>query len=434
MGNGAVRQSSALRWHDEGMVEAGELAAWLDRIERENADLHALVPEPGRGERLRAAVRDLARPHPEGGRRPLSGVLAGVKDILHVDGLPTGAGSQVPPEVLAGPQAGAVTRLRDAGALILGKTETAEFASFHPAPTRNPRNRDHTPGGSSSGSAAAVAAGWCPLALGTQTIGSVIRPAAYCGVVGFKPSFGRIPTDGVIANAPSFDTIGTFSADVAAAGSAAAVLCDGWHRVEAPGRPALGIPDGPYLDQAEPEALAAFEDRVQALESAGFSIVRMGIWNGSGRVGHIADVNARHRLINTVELARVHARLFDSYAERYSASLARTIRQGREIPAAEYASAREAHAAFRGALTAVMDREGIDAWIAPAATGPAPPGLASTGDPAMALPWTHAGFPAVTLPAGTATNGLPLGLQCVARFGADERLLAWVDLLASTGL
>ena len=150
----------------------------------------------------------------------------GVKDIFHAAGFETRAGSQLPPELLTGPEADAVGRLRAAGCLILGKTVTTEFAYYEPEPTRNPHNLAHTPGGSSSGSAAAVAAGLAPLALGTQTIGSVIRPAAFCGIVGFKPSYGRISPEGLIFFSPSLDHVGLFTQDVAGMSLAAAVLCE----------------------------------------------------------------------------------------------------------------------------------------------------------------------------------------------------------------
>ncbi len=171
----------------------------LARLEEADAQIRSLMPERGRAERLE---RELSAT-PDG---PLRGLVVGVKDIFHVDGLPTTAGSTLPVEELAGPEAAAVSLLRNAGAVVLGKTVTTEFAFAEPGPTRNPRNPEHTPGGSSSGSAAAVAAGHCPLALGSQTVGSVIRPAAFCGVVGYKPSYGRISTAGVIPLAESFSS------------------------------------------------------------------------------------------------------------------------------------------------------------------------------------------------------------------------------------
>ncbi|MBU3868814.1 amidase [Streptomyces sp. 4503] len=413
-------------------------ARLCDRIEAADGEIRAFVPEPGRRERLlhEARMAD-ARWNGPGGRPVLFGVPVGVKDIVRVDGLPTRAGSDVPAEALAGPQASLIDRLRAAGALVAGKTVTAEFAVTAPGPTRNPHHLDHTPGGSSSGSAAAVAAGMVPLAIGTQTIGSMIRPAAYCGVVGFKPTHGRIPSDGVIANAPTFDTVGLFAPDVATLAPAAAVLCDGWRPSgdgeEGTGRrPVLGIPLGPYLDRADTEATSSFEERAGRLEAAGFTVRRMPFPDD------FDQVRADQVVIGRYELARAHAAWFPRYAARYHEQTAEAIRQGQRIGDDAYAAALGERAAFRDRLVAAMDRDGIDLWITPAATGPAPYGLKSTGDSVMSLPWSYAGVPALALPAGRAAGraagSLPLGVQCAARPGADERLLGWaVDLESTLG-
>ena len=205
---------------------------FCDRIDELDPEIHAFLPEPDRRARLRAA----------GVERPT--FLVAVKDIFRVDGFETRAGSALPAREFEGEEAACVTRLLDAGALVLGKTHTTEFAMLDPGPTRNPRNLAHTPGGSSSGSVAAIAAGMATLAIGSQTTGSVIRPAAYCGVVGFKPSFDRIPTAGMLHCSPSVDHVGLFTADVAAMESAAAVLLDGWRgEVRPGGKPVLGVPE-----------------------------------------------------------------------------------------------------------------------------------------------------------------------------------------------
>ncbi|MBI4771596.1 MAG: amidase, partial [Chloroflexi bacterium] len=189
----------------------------------------AFLPEPDRFDRLRREAAALLERYPDpDARPPLFGAPVGVKDIFHVAGFPTRAGSRLPPEALAGPEADSVRALKAAGALILGKTVSTEFAYFGPGPTRNPHAPDHTPGGSSSGSAAAVAAGLCPLALGTQTIGSIIRPAAFCGVVGFKPGYERVSRAGVIPLSPSLDHVGVFAAEVAGVALAARVLVGDW--------------------------------------------------------------------------------------------------------------------------------------------------------------------------------------------------------------
>jgi Asp-tRNA(Asn)/Glu-tRNA(Gln) amidotransferase A subunit family amidase len=385
-----------------------------DRVDEIDAELSAFVPEDGRRERLRREAASVAA-SAEGS--PLYGVPVGVKDIIHVDGLPTRAGSRVPPEVLAGPEAAVVTRLRELGALILGKTVTAEFATAAPGPARNPHDPGHTPGGSSSGSAVAVATGTVPLALGTQTIGSVIRPAAYCGTVGFKPSFHRIPTAGVIPNSPTFDTVGLFTRDVAAMSRFAPLVCSGWRSYDAGKRPVLGVPRGPYADQADAAAVVAFDAALHRLTEAGYDV------RDVPALDDIDEVNHRHRIVNRFELARTHADWFPRYGDRYHEITAAAIREGQDIDPASYQQALAERELFAGRLAGVMYAAGIDAWIAPSATGPAPAGLESTGDPAMNLPWTHARMPVVALPVNS--DGLPLGVQIAARPGADEPLLSW---------
>ncbi|MFC6596593.1 amidase family protein [Kitasatospora paranensis] len=385
------------------------------RIEHDDPGLRAFVPEPGRHERLAAEAAELARRFPEPADRPaLFGVAVGIKDVVRVDGLPTHAGSALPPGVLAGPEASLVGRLREAGALVAGKTVTAEFAVLAPGPTRNPHDPAHTPGGSSSGSAAAVAAGLVPLAIGTQTVGSMIRPAAYCGVAGFRPTYGRMPVDGVIPHAPTLDTMGCYATDPAGLALAAAVLCDGWRPVAAAGAPVLGVPVGEYLAQARPDALAVFERTVADL---GLTVRRV------DPLGDFEAVRHQLRTIIRYELAQVHAELFARFGALYRPETVAAIRHGREIDRADYTAALAAREEFRRRLADVTAEQGVDAWVTPAATGPAPLGLDSTGDAVMSLPWSLAGLPAVSLPAG-ALGGLPLGLQLVGAEGADERLLA----------
>ena len=396
--------------------------AALARAEETAPELRALLPEPGRAARVRAEVVALrARPSDPraSGPPPLFGALLGVKDIFAVDGLPTRGGSALPAEVFAMPEATAVSRLRRAGAIVLGKTVTTEFAYLEAGATANPHDRARTPGGSSSGSAAAVAAGIVPLALGTQTIGSVLRPAAFCGIVGFKPSYGRVPGDGVIPLSRSVDTVGTFTQDVAGAAHAAAALLDDWAPADAPaGRPMLGVPRGPYLAQAEVEGLAAFERTLARLDAAGFRVIDV------EALADIEPVNARHADLIAAEFADVHRAWFAEWGALYRGGSAGLYDRGCSVSAAARAAGLAGRAELRDSLTRRMTAAGIDAWIAPAAPGPAPLGLETTGAPRMNLPWTHAGLPAVALPAG-AVEGLPVGVQVIARAGDDERLLAW---------
>jgi len=390
------------------------------RIAALDGEIKAFMPEPGRPARLTAEAYELAQRWPVAAGRPsLFAVPVGIKDVFRVDGLPTTAGSAVPADALVGPEADAVRRLRAAGALIAGKTATAEFAMVSPGPTRNPRHLEHTPGGSSSGSAAAVAAGLVPLALGTQTIASVIRPAAYCGVAGYRPARGRIPAEGVIPFAPSLDVVGCFAADSAGLTRAAAVLCDDWQPSAGPDtRPVLGIPAGPYLDRASPAALAAFAGQAESLAAAGYPVREVAVLSDMDQVEQLLIV------ITRFEAARVHARWFERYGELYQAGTAGVIAHGRTITTSDYADAVAGAAGLARRLAADAERAGIDAWITPAATGPAPYSLASTGDPVMSIPWSLAGLPALTLPAGLVA-GLPVGVQVVAATGTDEMLLRW---------
>ncbi|MFB6887918.1 amidase [Kitasatospora sp. NPDC056327] len=398
------------------------------RIEQVDPLIHAFVPEPGRADRLQAEARALAARHPDPAHAPpLYGVAVGVKDVVRVDGLPTRAGSALPPGVLAGPQAAVVDRLRAAGALVAGKTVTAEFAGAAPGPTRNPHHPGHSPGGSSSGSAAAVAAGLVPLAIGTQTIGSVVRPAAYCGVVGFRPTHGRIPSAGVIPNAPTFDTPGLFTADLAGAALAAPLLCDDWDDRPAAagddGVPVLGVPVGRYLERAGAQAREAFRGQLELLTARGLTVRRIDL------LPDFDELERWTRTINRFETAASHAEWFDRFGGLYRPETVAAVRHGRAVARSAYEAALRARSAFRERLAEQRRRAGVDLLLAPSATGPAPFGLDGTGSAVMSLPWSCAGLPALSLPAGVTAEGLPLGLQVVGEAGADERLLALAAVL-----
>lgn len=405
-----------------GGVEPQKYAArTIERIAEVDGTVQSFVAEPGRTDRLAHAAQEAGRSGTApGDRPPLYGVPVGIKDIIHVDGLPTGAGSALPPEALAGAQATVVDRLLKAGAVIAGKTVTGEFAVTAPGPTRNPHRPEHTPGGTSSGSAAAVAAGLVPLAIGTQTIGSLIRPAAYCGVVGFKPSHGRIPLDGVLPVAPTLDTVGMITARVADVALAASCLCDDWRPDRAvAGRPVLGIPEGPYLGFAEPEARSAFDEQVAALRTAGYDVVSVPMFE------NFEEEVFDFFVINLYELSQAHADLFARHEELYDERTAEAIRQGQGAQASDHADSLARREAFRDRLAAATAEHGVDLWITPAATGPAPFGLESAGDSVMSLPWSGVGLPCLTIPTARPAGALPLGFQCVGRDGEDERLLHW---------
>ena len=397
------------------------------RIDSIDPEIHAFLAEKNRYGRLRSETGLLRERFPDRiDLPPLFGAMVGVKDIFHVDGYVTHAGSELPPEEFAGPEAKVVTMLREAGALIAGKTVTTEFAFVEPGATRNPHNTAHTPGGSSSGSAAAVAAGLCNLALGTQTIGSVIRPAAYCGIVGFKPSFDRIPTDGIVYFSRTVDHVGLFTQDVEGMAIAAATLCQGWRPALADPAdtivndlPVLGVPDGPYLAQVDPAALAVFEEILLMLQVAGCTVKRVAAFD------QIDALNADHRRLIFGDFAREHADLFAKHEALYRNRTAEAIRTGQGVSDEELAALRRGPKQMRERLHDQMAEQEIDLWICPSATGAAPVGLNFTGDSNMNLPWTHAGMPAITIPAGRAQSGMPLGMQLIAPFEADEQLMAW---------
>jgi len=393
-------------------------------FEEREPEIKAFLPEKHRFSRLREEYKELEERYPDPeARPPMFGLPVGVKGILHVDGFETRAGSKIPADRLAGQQATSLTQLKDAGALVLGKTVATEFAYFAPGPTRNPHNLEHTPGGSSSGSAAGVAAGLAPIALGTQTIGSINRPAAYCGVVGFKPSYGRISAAGLVPLAPSLDHVGTFTTDIGGTLITAPFLLADWKlesldRDLAPGSATLGIPRGPYMQGASDEAIAHFESVMIRLEAGGLRLIDV-----PAMPDH-AEIVQRHYLILAAEAAAVHREWFDEFGMLYAAKTAELIERGREISDDQLAKAIEGRGKLREQLQALMAEYRIDAWVSPAATGPAPKGLENTGDPAMNLPWTHSGLPTIGMPSGWSANDLPLGIQITGSWYGDERLLA----------
>ncbi len=408
--------------HLAGDDLAGAIDRMAARFAGREPDIESFLPEDGRFARLRREAAELARRYPEpAARPPFYGLPFGVKDVFHADGFPTGAGSRLPPAELTGPQAEVVSRLKSLGALVAGKTVSTEFAYFSPGPTRNPHALEHTPGGSSSGSAAAVAAGLCPLALGTQTIGSVSRPAAYCGVVGTKPSYGSVPAAGLIPLAPSLDHVGWFTPDVGLAAAVTAALRRPFEPVPETGdeQPRLAVPAGPYLERAGEAARQHFAGVRSRLEAAGYEIFELPAF------ADFDQIEARHRRIVAAEALAVHADWYARYAELYQPKTRELLEAGRTVPEEQLARDLAGRDRLRDELTAAMDEHGADLWISPPAPGPAPRGLGSTGDPVMNLPWTHAGLPTLTLPAGRDPQGLPMGLQLAARWDRDEALLAW---------
>ncbi len=399
-----------------------------DLIDAREPDVQALIPEPDRRTRLLADARRLLDQYPDPTKRPaLFGVPVGVKDIFHVDGFVTRAGSVLPPELFAGSEASVVTTLKRHGALILGKSVATEFAFSDPGPTCNPHHPAHTPGGSSSGSAAAVAAGYCPLALGTQTIGSIARPASYCGVVGFKSSYGRSPTDGCVPFSHSVDHVGFFVQDVSSIEMVCERLVPDW---KAPGdgtmQPAMlkiGVPSGAYLNQAEPEMRTMFDQVLERLAVAGHDIQFFDLFPDW------AEMIETHYDLIGAEMAAFHAPWYEDHRERYKPGSRELIERGRRVDAGRVKQAREGQAELRDRVHAQMAEAALDCLLTPSATGPAPEGLEYTGNPRMNLPWSYTGLPTISVPVEVTAKGLPMGVQWVGRYNEDERLVSMLETI-----
>lgn len=360
--------------------------------------------------------------------QPPAGALHGVpiawKDVIDCAGLPTGCGSAIHAGRVAPIDAGAVAMSRRAGALVLGKTITTEFAASSPGPTTHPLNPAHTPGGSSSGSAAAVADGMVPLAVGTQTGGSVIRPASFCGIVGFKPSFGLINRYGVKQLADSFDTVGTFARSVADTALLVAGLT-GRRDFEqiASTRPAhVVLCRGSDWTQADACALQAIDTTAAALSGAR---VRVSTRELSP---DFAGMTAAHQRIEYFELARALQHEYRLHRDQLSAALLSRIEKGLDCPPEAYEEA----LALRDACALQMQdfMRDADLLLAPAAPGEAPLGLRSTGKATFNRLWTALGLPCLTLPGHRGPLGLPVGVQFIAARRQDARLLAqaaWIE-------
>ena len=312
-----------------------------------------------------------------------------------------------------------MTRLNQPGALILGKTISTEFAYFAAGFTCNPHHEGYTPGGSSSGSAAAVGAGLCPLTLGTQTVGSISRPAAFCGVVGFKPSYERVSRSGVVPVSASLDHVGFFTSDAESAKLAASVLVADWKDITVDHPPVLAVPDGPYLEKVSPEGRRSFEETCERLAAGGYQVKRLSV------MPDFDDIRERHMLIMAAEAAQAHADWFSRYEQLYHDKTTALVRQGMAVSEQDLRKAMPGREKLRRQLVAAMMDAGVDLWISPSATGTAPRGLDSTGDPIMNLPWSHCGVPTLSLPSGKNDIGLPFGLQIAGKWYEDENVLEW---------
>lgn len=363
---------------------------------------------------------------------PLHGVAVGLKDIIHVRGLPTGMGSPIFADYIADHSATCVEKLESAGAFVMGKTSTCEFATQYPPQTTNPWNADYTPGGSSSGSAAAVAAGFVPAALGSQTRGSTIRPAIYCGIVGFKPSFGRISRFGMLETSTSLDQVGILARSLDDAWlltyvlqgpdvrDAATLEKAAWQgsaeRVTASSMaPRLAAVRTPSWNAAEPEQRALFESSCTALRDAGADIEEVEL----PEVFAAADAAAR--VIQRVEIGRNFADLYEREGRRMSETFRTLVKIGLGITAEDYRRELDLQSELRRLLASFL--AGYDAIITVPATGEAPRGLRSTGDASFCVIWTLCGVPSVAFPTAIGRKRMPMGLQLVGAHGKDRQVL-----------
>ena len=374
-------------------VRARALQPTVDRIRAMDSSLHAWVQ---------------VLPQRPTGAGPLDEIPFGAKDIMETRGLSTEYGSPIYKGRIGAADAAIVRDLRARGAVLMGKTHTTAFAYREPAPTVNPRNHEHTPGGSSSGSAAAVAAGMVPVALGTQTMGSVLRPASYCGVTGFKGTYGLVSLEGVLPFATSLDTLGFFT-------HAPADMLALW---EAMGHPAgqaevveIGAPDP--VPQVEAPMTAAFQGALAALRRGGVAIRSVDI------AGMLAELHEAATTVEFYEGARFHEQRYREYGARL-AHMGDLVREGLTISVERYDEARRRIAQARNRVAEIYKATPV--ILVPAATGPAPRGLALTGDSRMNSPWTALGTPAITIPMPVG-DALPLGLQLTAAQGQDARVI-----------
>ena len=372
-----------------------------------------------------AAVRGWAflDKHAVGGTGPLSGLVLGVKDVIDVAGMPTTHGSPAFAGNIAATDAECVARLRAAGAVVLGKTVTAEFATYHPGSTANPRNLAHTPGGSSSGSAAVVADGQADLALGTQTAGSVIRPASFCGTYGFKPTFGRYPLGGVLETAPSLDTLGLFARNPAILIAADAALSGESALPAAPASLRIGLCRSPAWVDASTEMQSTFLAFAETLRAAGHDVSTRDLPEPFDRLG------AAQILIHRREASMAMGHIRREHAALVSPAFIAMIDAGAAESEADYQAALAVQMECKALAAEVFD--GVDLLLVPGATGAAPLGLAATGDPAFQRLWTALGAPCFGFPAAWQSGGLPLGLQVIGAPGQDRQMLSNITAIAA---
>ena len=398
------------------LTPIGLLESTLKRIDALEPTLEAWVTMDL--ERALSDAETLTKEAQEGAfRSPLHGIPVGIKDIFFTQGLRTTMGSPIYADHVPEYDAETVTTLREAGAVIPGKTETTEFAAYDSAPTRNPWNTEHTPGGSSSGSAAAVSSGMCPAALGSQTGGSVIRPAAFCGVVGLKPTYDLLSRRGVFPLAWSLDHVGFFTRTVEDATMMLDVLSGVEHSPDPdPEPPKLGLLRGYYQETADEAVWEGLMDAAGRLEAAGAEVVELQLPRS------FECVHSAHSIIFSAEAASVHEEGLRKSPESYKPKMRSHVAAGLLIPSPAYIRAKRIRGIFGMEVRDLLGE--ADFLLTPSSVTPALKGLGSTGDPAFNAPWSFCGFPAITVPSGLTGDGLPLGLQLTGLPYGEERLLS----------
>ncbi len=351
---------------------------------------------------------------------PLHGIPIGVKDVLDTADMPSAYGSPIWDGWRPRADSAPVAWARAAGAVVIGKTVTTEFATRKPGPTGNPANPAHTPGGSSSGSAAGVADGMFPLAFGTQTAGSIIRPAAFCGAVGYKPSFGMIDRHGMKVMSASLDTVGVIARSVADCAFFAGAVSGrdlGDPNTKPDRAPRVGICRSPSWDAAAPETIALFDRVAAAMDSAG------GVVHTRELPPMFAELASAHPIVMNAESARALGWELATHSEQLSDGLRERLEFGLGQSEAALSAAYDVFSSTQQAFPEAMT--GLDVLVTPSAPGEAPAGLEWTGDPVFNFIWTSLHVPCVTVPVGKGPNGLPLGIQVVGRKGEDRAVLAW---------
>ncbi|GGI01460.1 amidase [Arthrobacter liuii] len=411
-----------------GRRTVAEIAqAHLDTIRALEPEIQAFVHLDPRA--VRAAARELDRVPPGSPERPLLGLPVGIKDLIDTDDQPTEYGSRLFAGHRPARDAAVVRMLRDAGALVTGKTVTTEFACFSPGKTRNPVDLERTPGGSSSGSAAAVAAGMLPVALGTQTAGSVIRPASFCGIVGFKPTFGAIDRDGVFPISETLDTVGLLSRSVADASAVFDVVRSSASRGNGRTGFVRGVDAATRIGFARPVEW----ERADPSTREGIDALRLKLMDSGLEALETAlppdfdGLTAAQCLVMDFEVSKALKSRCEKNPEMVSESLLEVLRRGASISVADYSAAMELAERCKAMLPDLFD--GVDALLVPAVIGEAPRGLQATGDPLFCRSWTLLQCPAISLPLLRGPNGLPVGVQLVGNLNTDDNLLKTAQTL-----